>query len=201
MTTFQSSRLLHLAKVSLALFGIAALVLFLAGCQIREKHDGENKKVDIKTPFGDMKVNTDTNARDTGLSVYPGAQLKTRNGDSDNKANVNINTPIFGLKVVAATYTSADAPDKIISFYANELKKYGDVLHCKGGKVGDVKVKSKSGDSDEQLSCDKDSHDGDVIELKVGTQSKQRVVAVKPDGKGSEFSLVYVQTRRDEGTL
>ncbi len=195
--TFDFSRSL---KYLLALLGVAALVLFLSGCQVREKHEGENKNVDIKTPFGDMKVNTNTDARDTGLPIYPGAQLKPGDEHNDNKANVNINTPLFGIKVIAATYTSDDSPDKILAFYGNELKKYGDVLQCKGGSVGGVNVKG-GGKGDDELSCDKEDHGSNTTELKVGTKAKQRVVAVKPSGKGSEFSLVYVQTRKDEGAL
>jgi hypothetical protein len=32
------------------------------------------------------------------------------------------------------------------------------------------------------------------VELKVGTEDNQHIVAVKPDGKGSRFALVYVRT-------
>jgi hypothetical protein len=189
-----------LTRHALAILGVLALVFVLGGCRINEKHDGENKKVDIQTPFGDMKVNTNADVRDTGLPVYPGARPKPGDEHNRNSANVNLNTSMFGLKVVAMTYLSDDSPDKVLSFYGGEMKKYGDVLTCKGGS-GDVKVKSKSGDDNDALTCDKDGHGSETVELKVGAKSKQRVVAVKPSGKGSEFSLVYVQTRKDEGSL
>lgn len=188
-------------RYALAILGVFALVFVLGGCNIREKRDGENKKVDIQTPFGDMKVNTNADARDTGLSVYPGARPKPSDEHNRNSANVNLNTSMFGLKVVAMTYLSDDSPDKVLSFYGGEMKKYGNVLTCKGGSVGNVQMKSKSGADSDTLTCDKEDHGSDVTELKVGVESKQRVVAVKPSGKGSEFSLVYVQTRKDEGSL
>ena len=40
------------------------------------------KKVEIKTPFGDLKVNTEVDARETGFPVYPGAR---RAIESDGK--------------------------------------------------------------------------------------------------------------------
>jgi outer membrane lipopolysaccharide assembly protein LptE/RlpB len=48
--------------------------------------------------------------------------------------------------------------------------------------------------NDKELHCDKEG-DSTVVELKVGSQTLQHVVAVKPDGKGSEYSLVYVRTQ------
>lgn len=188
-------------RYGIAIVGVISLVIVLGGCNIQEKREGDNKRVDIKTPFGNLKVDTNADARDTGLPVYPGAQLKATEGDNSNKANVNINTSFFGLKVIAATYTSEDAPEKVLSFYGNEMKKYGDVLRCRGGSVGDVKIKEKPGSGDGELTCDKEDHDSSATELKVGTKSKQRVVVVKPNGKGSEFSVVMVQTRNDEGAL
>jgi hypothetical protein len=37
--------------------------------------------------------------------------------------------------------------------------------------------------------------DASGTELKVGTTDRQHIVSVKPSGGGSEFALVYVQTR------
>ena len=191
----------RITRYALSIFGVLALVFVLGGCHVKEKQDGENKKVDIQTPFGDMKVNTNADVRDTGLPVYPGARPKPGDEHNRGNANVNLNTSLFGLKVVAMTYLSDDTPDKVLSFYGGEMKKYGNVLTCKGGSIGNVHTKSKSGGDSDALTCDKEDHGGDVTELKVGVESKQRVVAVKPSGKGSEFSLVYVQTRKDEGSL
>ena len=78
-----------------------------------------------------------------------------------------------------------------MSFYRNELGKYGKILECKGGSIGNVHV-NKGDKDDKELKCD--SHgDSDVTELKVGTEDLQHVVAVKPNSKGTEYSLVYVR--------
>src|ERR1700756_630520 len=106
--------------------------LFLFACTVHEQKTAENKKkVDINTPFGGIHVNTDAQAADTGLAVYPGAEPKANSEDHDGKhenANVNVQVGDFGVRVIATSYFSNDAPDKVINFYREDLKKYGKVL-------------------------------------------------------------------------
>jgi hypothetical protein len=45
-----------------------------------------------------------------------------------------------------------------------------------------------------ELKCEGDNS-GNVIELKVGTQEKQHIVSIQPKDKGTDFALVFVQTR------
>src|SRR6185437_17073466 len=94
------------------LAGIA--LLFIAGCSINvhdhdragnDASDGKDKEVTIKSPLGGLHVRTDkVDPKQMGLSVYPGARLKEKEGNNDSKADVNIDTPWFGLKVVALKY-------------------------------------------------------------------------------------------------
>ncbi|HUS19324.1 MAG TPA: hypothetical protein VMZ25_06715 [Terriglobales bacterium] len=184
--------------------------LAVAGCSIHSsKEDGDHRKnVEIETPMGGLNVRTDNvDAKDTGLTVYPGAKLreKDENGHDEKKANVNIDTPWFGLKVVALSYESSDPQEKIWEYYKKELSKYGKVLECKPGSP-DLNIEGK----DEELTCNDSKKkgrvraygsDGKNIELKVGTANKQRIVAMKPSGSGTEFSLVYVVTREQKETL
>jgi hypothetical protein len=193
------SKLYRCSQAGLSL-GLAALIaVSFAACNVNvDKKNGEEaKKVDISTPFGELKVNKEADGRDTGLSVYPNSREKKEDNSNDKKsANVNLSFGNFGLKVVAATYEVDDSPAKVMSFYRNELGKYGKILECKGGSIGNVKV-DKSSKDDKELKCD--SHgDSDVTELKVGTEDLQHVVAVKPSGKGSEYSLVYIRMHGSE---
>ena len=173
----------------------------------------KDKSVDIKTPFGGLQVRTnDVAAKDTGLTVYPGARQAPRSEHDDSQANVNIATAWFGVKVVALKYESDDSPDKVLDYYKKDLAKYGKVLECKNGREVSGGGSSASDDS-EALTCkDNDKkdhgmniniseHESDTTELKVGTKSRQRIVAVKPSGKGSHFDLVYVQTREKSETM
>jgi len=187
---------------------LAALTL-LPACSVNVKdHDGDgNSKVDISTPVGGIHVDENADARDTGLPVYPGARRK-QGGDGDKKnANVNLSAFGYGLKVVALEYESDDPSDKIIAYYRDQLKKYGNVLQCRtsdihnqvdddvplvGGKKGYV-VGGK-------LKCDDDEH-GSWIELKSGTSDSQHIVSVHPQGKGADFAIVWLRVRGTEGEI
>jgi hypothetical protein len=175
----------------------------LAACSVNVKKDssGHEKNVDIQTPFGGIHVNENADVRDTGLPVYPGARQKQK-GDSpgeEKSANVDISTSAFGLKVVAVEYESDDAPAKLVAYYQDQLKKYGKVLECHTSGHGDYSPHSHKSGSDE-LNCDGDNN-GKTIELKVGTESNQHIVAIEPKDKKSDFALVYVRTRGKEGAI
>jgi hypothetical protein len=180
-----------------------AVMLALPACSIDVKKDKESgeKKVDIETPVGGIHVSKDVDVRDTGLPVYPGARKKEKEENGEEKsANVNISSGLFGVRVVAIEYKSDDPPEKLISFYKDKLKKYGDVLECHtSGHGGDVNVgmhDSHDSKDSKDLKC-RGANNGKNIELKVGTEDNQHIVAIEPrsGGKGSDFALVYVQTR------
>jgi len=177
-----------------------AAVLVLSACSINVKknENGEDKKVDIETPVGGLHVSKNAEARDIGLPVYPGARVKEKEAEGQEKsANVNISSGLFGLKVVAIEYESDDPPEKLISYYNDKLKKYGTVLEChRNGHDDDVEMNPRHSNESKQLKCEGDNK-GNDIELKVGTEENQHIVSVRPadKGKGSIFALVYVQTR------
>jgi hypothetical protein len=188
----------------LALAAAAAVLLVLPACSINVKKadNGEDKKVDIETPVGGIHVRKGADVRDTGLPVYPGAREKpvTKSGE-EKSANVNINGPGFGLKVVAVEFLSADAPEKVVAYYRDQLKRYGSVLECHTNNddpLGNYDIHERhDGKKDSnELRCDHDNA-GKNLELKVGTQDNQHIVSIKPqdNGNGTDFALVYVQTR------
>ena len=182
----------------LTVFGAMVAIVVATACSVSVKKDdnGHDKNVDINTPFGGVHVNENADVRDTGLSVYAGARLKKGDDSGDKKsANVNISTSEFGLKVVAVEYESDDAPSEIVAYYKNELKKFGNVLECHT----EGENYSYEHDSDE-LKCEGNNH-GNTLELKVGTKSNQHIVSIKPQGKGSDFALVYVRTRGKDTTI
>ena len=181
-----------------------AMLFTISACSVHVDKDdnGHEKRVDITTPMGDLKVRNDgVVAKDTGLPVYPGAQEKPKEEHNDGKANVAIDTPFFGLKVVALTYTSADSQDKVLSWYRGQMKSMPNVVECKGG--GHVRSKNNSKDDlNRPVSCDNEvgtyddqgiTNDSKSVQLKSGTNGNQHIVAVKPSEKGSEFSLVFVR--------
>ena len=188
---------------SLCLVLASACLLILPGCNVHEEKsaNGDDKNVSIETPVGDLHVGNDVDVRDAGLSVYPGAQLKPKKDDDNSSANVSISTSAFGLKVVAAEYTSTDSPDKITAYYRKELKKYGNVLDCHTEKVGNnVNVHSDDKGRSGPVTCE-GSNTGNVLELKAGTEDNQHVVSIQPQDKGTDFSLVYVRVRGKQGDI
>jgi hypothetical protein len=209
-----------IAKLSVVTLFAALCTLPACSISTHDKDSNGAKRVDIKSPFGDMHVSEQADYHDTGLSLYPGATPAPKdNSDDEKSANVNLSFPGFSLKVVAAEFLSDNAPDKLIAYYSKEMQKYGKPIRCDGVWAGNqVKSKPSKGDDDSSkpVTCDNDNggksvevkvgekdkkiilHSGssepDSVELKVGTESNQHIVSVKPNSKGARFALVYVRT-------
>ena len=183
-----------------AVLSIASL-MFLSGCSVnvRKEKNGQEKRVDIRTPLGGIHVDKQASPEDVGIAVYPGATLKEKDDGQDKSANVNISGFGYGLKVVALEYESKDSPGKIVAFYQDQLKKYGDVLVCHTRSVHVNTGIKKLDENSHVLTCDGES--GKDIELKVGTQDNQHIVAVEPTEGGSKFSLVYVRTHSKDAEI
>jgi hypothetical protein len=179
---------------------LAALVV-LPACSVNVKDKSSSKdgtaRVDIRSPFGDLHVDEQADLQGAGLTVYPGAKPAPKDNSEEKKnANVNISAPGFALKVVAAEFVSDDSPDKLISFYDKELQHFGKPVQCRGNwKGGDVGVNTDKHEGLSKPVACKGSGSGESVEIKVGTEGDQRIAAIKPDGKGSRFALVYVRIR------
>jgi hypothetical protein len=135
---------------------------------------------------------------DVGIVVYPGAALREKGNGQDTSANVNLSGFGYGLRVVALQYETKDTPERVAAFYKDQLKKYGDVLICHTAGLNLNAGKRHDGNSHE-LGCEADS--GHNVELKVGTQENQHIVAIEPSGNGSNFSLVYVRTHGKDAEI
>ena len=175
----------------------AAMAVCMAGCSVHTSTSDGNKKkdVDIRSPFGSISVHEGAvDAKTIGLPAYPGARLKQgHDGEDSDNANVNVSVPFVGVKVLVQKFETDDSPDKVLGFYQKPMAKYGRVIQCSGWFHSGY----HHHEGDAPVSCD-DSGGGSEKELKVGTEDNQHVVAVKPSGKGSEFTLIYVRTREND---
>ena len=171
------------------IFSATLPALLLSGCavDVREEAQSDRTQVDVRTPVGTMRVNTNLDAPATGLAVYPGAR-PLRDGDDPRSADVNIAGPVFGVHVVAARFESDDAPDLIVDFYRKQLGAYGAVTECRGN----IDFKGRSGS---QYPVCKPKLAARSVQLVAGTEERHRLVSIEPRRGGSEFAVVYIQTR------
>lgn len=190
------------------LIAVLALAAGVAGCRIRTEKDanGEEKKVQIDTPFGGLHVNTDeTTAADLGLPVYPGAQ-QVEADDKHKSADVHLGFGNWELRVRAVSYATRDSQDQVIAFYKKALTRYGDVITCRdNAAIGSPTVTA------EGLTCDdndknsnvrvdrKDYNTGkDSLELKAGSKRRQHIVGFE-DSKAGETRFALVALDLPEG--
>ncbi len=126
-------------------------------------------------------------ASDVGLPTYPGAKPYKDDDQASSAAHIGFSTPLFGLNIVAVKFETADAPKRVATFYKDALAKYGLVLDCT-----DAEPAARHGD---ELACDSEDSKTDKLVYKVGVKKNLRVVAIKPNGSGSRFSLVHVHVQ------
>lgn len=135
-----------------------------------------------------FRINDQATPADVGLPDYPGAKPYLEDDDS-HAGNIRISTPGFGVKVVAVELETADKPEKVAAFYKDALAKYGSVLECRDAASAQKRNRTIV------LDCDDDEHSSHELVYKVGTEDNQRIVAIKPHGAGTQFSLVHVDVR------
>jgi hypothetical protein len=196
-------RRIKLQDIGFFVLGIATLItLLLPACSVnvKKQQNGEDKQVDIDTPVGGIHVSKGADVADVGLVIYPGARLKQKGTDGEDKsANVNITGFGFGVKVVALEYESSDPPAKLIAYYKDQLQKYGHVLECHTSHMHFNADGNGWDHGSHELTCEGST--GSNVELKVGTKENQHIVAIQPEGQGSSFSLVYVRTHGKDAEI
>ena len=190
-------------QTSLMVLVASSIMLLVGACSVHvDDKDKNNEKVDIQTPFANLKVDSSEKAADNGIPVYPGAHLRPADGNDHHSANINIGAAGFGLKVIAAEYDTNDSPEKVKAFYEDKMKKFGATLTCNGHSGGsDVHVgwEHRNDKGDNKLSCS-DTHGGGW-EIKAGTSDDERLVSIEPNGSGTRFGTVLVQTHGKDDTL
>ncbi len=190
-----------LRRVMLMVTGLA-LIAWCAGCRVRTEKgaNGEDKTVQIDTPFGGVHVNTnETTASDLGLPVYPGAEL-SKDDDKHGSADVHMGFGEWQLHVRAVSYRTADSQDKVAAFYKKAMARFGDVLTCQGNApVGTPTVTSEGldcSDSGKNTHVNIDGRGNGMdfsgqLELKAGSKRHQHIVGFEEakDGR-TRFALV-----------
>ena len=181
-----------------------ALLVFLAlplvvGCSINvdKGANGEDKKVKIDTPLGNIHVNADKPSTNLGIALYPGAVAQPDH-DGDKDADVQLGFGDWKLRVQVAHFNTSDDRDKVLAYYRKSLSRYGDVIECRDDQPVGSPARTSEG-----LTCsenDKDSHinanTGDHgLTLRAGSKRHQHIVAFDKDDADSatgptKFSLI-----------
>jgi hypothetical protein len=172
----------------------------VTGCRVHvdKGANGEDKNVQVETPFGGVHVNTDqVSAADLGLPVYPGAT--TVKGDDKHKsADVHLGFGEWQLRVRAVSYETSDSKEQVAAFYKKALGRYGEVLTCDNkAPVGSPTV------TGEGLTCADDGKNSNVkiddddygskdgLNLKAGSKRHQHIVGFDHGKEGKTvFALV-----------
>jgi hypothetical protein len=179
----------------------------VAGCRVHVDKDskGNEKTVQVDTPFGGVHVNTDqTSAADLGLPVYPGAKPMT-DDDKHKSADVHLGFGEWQLRVKAVNYTTPDSQDQVIAFYKKALGRFGDVITCQGNAPVGSPATTHEGLTCDDQSNNKNVHinDGDVrhdFQLKAGSKRHQHIVGFE-DSKhsGTQYVLVALDLPSNMG--
>lgn len=197
------------SKSTVVLAGMA-LLAGAAGCRVHvdKGSNGEDKTVQVDTPFGGVHVNTDqTKAPDLGLPVYPGAEIVS-DDEKHKSADVNMGFGEWQLRVRAVSYGTPDSQEKVAAFYKKALARYGDVITCKNNAPVGTPLRTTEG-----LTCSDEGKNENVkidaqdfgkkggLELKAGSKHHQHVVGFE-DSKNdrTRFALVALDLPTSMGS-
>ena len=183
---------------------LAGLVLVagMTGCfrvHVDKDANGDEKNVQVDTPFGGVHVNTNqTSAADLGLPAYPGAHLVS-DDDKHKSADVHLGFGEWELRVQAVSYGTSDSQEKVTAFYKKALGRYGDVIVCQGHAPVGTPTETSEG-----LTCSDDGGNHNVkidssdygsndskLQLKAGSKRRQHIVGFENSKDGeTRFALV-----------
>ncbi len=192
---------------------VLALLAWATGCKIHVEKgaDGQDKNVQVDTPFGGVHVNTDqTSAADLGLPAYPGAQ-SVAGDDKQKSADVHMGFGEWQMRVKVVNYSTPDSEDKVSAFYKKALARFGDVISCQDGAAVGTPAQTSEG-----LTCnDKNGPNVQVdnnstsygyhsdqkgFELRAGSKRHEHIVAFHSSEPGStRFSLVALDLPAESG--
>ncbi len=131
--------------------------------------------------------------RRLACQIYPGATPHHDDKGDSSAANLGLWGSSFGFKLVVLKMESKDSPAKVAAFYQKALAKYGKVVDCTHGEPKpDPKNGAKSANI---LTCEDEKPEAGRMLYKAGSKNKQHIVQVQPNGQGSVFQMIFIDTR------
>jgi hypothetical protein len=169
---------------------LLAVALPLAAQDQKDSKQSENDKDSIGFNLGQ-----NASAKDLGLPIYPGSHRHQDNSNDSPALNMGLWGGSSGFKLFVLKMESTDAPNKIEAFYRKALAKYGTVLDCTDPPPSSGNSDDKNKKSSKALTCEDEKPKTGEISLKAGTKAKEHAVGIQPNGSGTLYQLVYVETR------
>lgn len=167
-------------------FVVLAAALPLAA---QDQKDSNTKQSSSDNDSIGFNLGKNASAKDVGLPIYPDARRQKDDSNDSSALNMNLSGGSVGFKLFVLKMESSDAPDKVAAFYRKALAKYGTVLDCSNPSAATDDKSSK------KLTCEDEKPKPNEISLKAGTKEKQHTVGIEPNGSGSTFQLVYIETK------
>jgi hypothetical protein len=162
----------------LVVFGLALAGMFLHHVRLRSN----DKNVDLQTPVGEFKVNTD-GSHHTGLPLYPGATLVEKDKSNGN-ANIELSFNDKGVGLAVETYHTDDDLDEVAAWYQKQLGANFRKESPRDLKHSDDDNVSFDSKADVAFVDDKGNH--------------ARVVALTKEDDGVKINLVHVGKRETQ---
>jgi hypothetical protein len=183
------------ARAQLAFYASILALLLAASLPLAAQDQKDSQQSDKDKDSVGFNLGQSASAKDLGLPIYPGSQRHKDNSEDSPALNMGLWGGSSGFKLFVLKMESADAPDKVAAFYRKALAKYGTVLDCSnpppsGGHADDSNKKSSKA-----LTCEDAKPKAGEVSLKSGTKAKEHAVGIQPNGSGTLYQLVYVETR------
>ena len=184
-----ASRHSHRALHAALLFVLLAAALPLAA---QDQKDSSAQQSSNDNDSIGFNLGKNASAKDVGLPIYPGARRHKDDTNDNSALNMGLWGGATGFKLFVLKMETADAPEKVAAFYRKALAKYGTVLDCSSASSATSSTEDKSS---KKLACEDEKPKANEISLKAGTKEKQHAVGIEPNGTGTTFQLVYVETK------
>lgn len=135
-------------------------------------------------------------SRSLGVKLFPGASERPeRTHYSPSKGAVSLED-VVASNVSADVFISSESPERVLSFYRDELKKLGAITECRGGANARVHVRVNADSVNDPSACHIFDFGLGDTELKAVKNGRQFIVAIGATANGSEFAIVKVESAR-----
>jgi hypothetical protein len=182
----------HRRTLRAALFFVVLLAALPLAAQDNKDSNAQQSSNDNNSIGFNLGKNA--SAKDVGLPIYPGARRHKEDSNDSSALNMGLWGGSTGFKLFVLKMDTTDAPEKVATFYRKALAKYGPVLDCSAASAATAANPDGEKNS-KKLTCEDEKPKPNEVSLKAGTKERQHAVGIAPNGTGTTFQLVYVETK------